>query len=151
MRRTDRRNSQWTRRMALHGTGVTMLLPWLESVPVWGDRTPSSGDSEFPKRFATLFMACGIHPDHWWAKGSGADMELSRSLKPLDEAVANYPGASAVQIIRAEVAGQMGAPDRQYAMMKACSIASGRIRTKQANSQNTTITAVRALLFLSDS
>jgi hypothetical protein len=28
-------------------------------------------------------MGNGINPDHWWAKGSGADMELSKSLQPL--------------------------------------------------------------------
>ena len=28
-------------------------------------------------------MACGVHPDHWWAKGAGSDMELSKSLRPM--------------------------------------------------------------------
>jgi hypothetical protein len=28
-------------------------------------------------------MGNGINPKHWWAKGSGADMELSKSLEPL--------------------------------------------------------------------
>ena len=28
-------------------------------------------------------MGNGINPDHWWAKGSGASMELSKSLQPL--------------------------------------------------------------------
>jgi hypothetical protein len=28
-------------------------------------------------------MGCGINPDHWWAKGAGPDMELSKSLEPL--------------------------------------------------------------------
>ena len=76
---------QVSRRLALQGAGVTMLLPWLESVPVWGESSPSASEaSAFPKRFATLFMACGVHPDHWWARGSGADMELSRSLAPME-------------------------------------------------------------------
>ena len=26
-----------------------------------------------PKRFAALFMGCGVNPDHWWAKGAGRD------------------------------------------------------------------------------
>lgn len=46
--------------------------------------------------------------------------DIERSLKPLDEAIENYPGASAVKIIRAEVAGQMGDTERQYMLMKAC-------------------------------
>ena len=28
-------------------------------------------------------MGNGINPNHWWAKGSGADIELSKSLEPL--------------------------------------------------------------------
>ena len=74
-----------SRRTILRGAGVAMALPWLESIPVWGLETaadPISGP--FPKRFAALFMACGINPDHWWAKGSGADMELSKSLQPME-------------------------------------------------------------------
>src|SRR5262245_7186511 len=67
-----------SRRMFLRGAGVTMALPWLESVPVWGADAPAA-----PKRFAALFMACGVNPDHWWAKGSGPDMELSKSLQPV--------------------------------------------------------------------
>lgn len=69
-----------SRRTFLRGAGVAMALPWLESVPVWSD-VPAA--AAFPKRFATLFMACGINPDHWWARGKGEMMELSKSLKPL--------------------------------------------------------------------
>jgi hypothetical protein len=29
-------------------------------------------------------MACGVHPEHWWAKGQGSEMELSKSLQPLE-------------------------------------------------------------------
>ena len=39
---------------------------------------------EFPKRFAVLFMGNGINGNHWWAKGAGADMELGKSLEPLE-------------------------------------------------------------------
>ena len=53
---------------------MTMALPWLESIPVWGAASASGGPRRAPpKRFAALFMGCGINPDHWWAKGSGAD------------------------------------------------------------------------------
>src|SRR5258708_6125714 len=71
-------NSPIDRRTMLHGVGVAMALPWLESLPVWGDERPA-----FPKRIATLFMGNGISPNHWWAKGAGADMTLSKSLEPL--------------------------------------------------------------------
>ncbi len=71
-----------SRRTFLRGAGVTMALPWLESLPVWG-ADPAPGATAYPKRFATLFMACGINPDHWWARGSGAAMELSKTLEPM--------------------------------------------------------------------
>ena len=29
-------------------------------------------------------MGNGISPDHWWAKGAGADMQLGKSLEPLE-------------------------------------------------------------------
>lgn len=34
-------------------------------------------------RFAALFMGNGINPKHWWTKGAGADVALSKSLEPL--------------------------------------------------------------------
>ncbi|HUY36697.1 MAG TPA: DUF1552 domain-containing protein [Pirellulales bacterium] len=72
------------RRVALKGVGVTMALPWLESPRVWGGEPPAGGATRpCPKRFAALFMGNGINPNHWWAKGAGAEMELSQSLQPL--------------------------------------------------------------------
>ncbi len=79
-----------SRRIFLRGTGVAMTLPWLESIPVWGVDTASESSrnsepsSALPKRFAALFMGCGINRDHWWAKGAGEAMELGKSLTPLE-------------------------------------------------------------------
>lgn len=80
-----------SRRTLLRGTGVAMALPWLESIPVWGSETgtetetlASTAASAPPQRFAALFMGCGINQDHWWAKGSGAEMELGKSLAPME-------------------------------------------------------------------
>jgi hypothetical protein len=67
------------RRTLLRGLGVTMALPWLESIPVWG----SERAAVTPQRFAALFMGNGVNPKHWSAKGAGADMQLSKSLEPL--------------------------------------------------------------------
>jgi hypothetical protein len=65
-----------------------MALPWLESIPVWGEPTtaPSAvgAASALPKRFAVMFMGNGINGNHWWAKGSGDSMKLSKSLAPLE-------------------------------------------------------------------
>ena len=73
--------SQHSRRTFLRGACVTMALPWLESVPVWG--AEAGGAPVCPKRFAALFMACGVNGNHFWAKGGGADMQLGKSLEPL--------------------------------------------------------------------
>ena len=72
-----------TRRTALLGAGVTMALPWMESLPASDEKTPTE-NPVFPKRFAALFMGNGINADHWWAKGAGDEMELSRTLEQLD-------------------------------------------------------------------
>ena len=68
-----------SRRTFLRGLGVTMALPWLESIPVWGgDKT-----NEPPVRFACLFSGNGFHKDEWWAKGEGKTMQLGKVLEPL--------------------------------------------------------------------
>ena len=73
-----------TRRTFLAGVGVTMGLPWLESIPVWGSKSASGTSASVPpQRFAALFMGNGVSPKNWWAKGAGADMQLSKSLAPL--------------------------------------------------------------------
>jgi len=85
MSRHPSRKHSIKRRTVLQGAGVAMSLPWLDSIPVWGLEPAIEANADpFPKRFAVLFMACGVHPDHWWAKGSGADMELSQSLAPME-------------------------------------------------------------------
>jgi hypothetical protein len=72
-----------TRRTVLKGLGVTMALPCLESLSGWGGEPPGQARVTNLQRFAALFMGNGISPKNWWAKGSGADMELSKSLEPL--------------------------------------------------------------------
>ena len=67
-----------SRRTVLRGAGVTMALPWLESLNSLAAPAP------FPRRFAVLFMGNGINGNHWWARGSGAGMQLGRSLAPLE-------------------------------------------------------------------
>src|SRR6266404_5303695 len=69
------------RRTVLRGAGVTMCLPWLDSLSAFA-AAPSA--AAFPKRFAVLFMGNGVNEDHWGAEGSGADMKLSKTLAPLE-------------------------------------------------------------------
>ncbi|HEX3725913.1 MAG TPA: DUF1552 domain-containing protein, partial [Pirellulales bacterium] len=77
---------QLSRRTFLRGVGVSMALPWLESLPVWGDE-PAGGQaaSEAPVRFAALFSGNGFHSKEWWAKGDGEQMQLGNVLEPLVE------------------------------------------------------------------
>jgi Protein of unknown function (DUF1552) len=70
-----------SRRTVLRGAGVTMALPWLESLAAAAATTTPG---VFPKRFAVMFMGNGINEDHWSAEGSGADMKLSKTLSVLE-------------------------------------------------------------------
>src|SRR5438270_6845906 len=72
-----------SRRSFLRGVGVSMALPWLESVPVWGDDRPKHAPSEPPVRFAVLFAGNGFHSKGWSAQREGKDMELGKVLEPL--------------------------------------------------------------------
>ena len=76
----------FSRRTFLRGLGVTMALPWLESLPVWGDEPDGSeAASEAPVRLAVLFSGNGFHSKEWWAKGEGKAMELGKVLAPLTD------------------------------------------------------------------
>jgi hypothetical protein len=75
---------RFSRRVMLRGLGVSMALPWLESVRVWGDEPAAKqASSEAPVRVAVLFAGNGFHSKEWWAKGSGRNMELGQVLAPL--------------------------------------------------------------------
>ena len=67
-----------SRRTFLRGLGVTMALPWMESISVWGDETAKPGNKA-PVRLAVLFSGNGFHSGQWWAKGEGTQ------VKPLPE------------------------------------------------------------------
>jgi hypothetical protein len=71
----------FSRRVLLQGLGATVALPWLESRRAAAEE--SSPARRVPQRFACMFIGDGISPPHWWAKGSGAQMELGPSLESL--------------------------------------------------------------------
>jgi hypothetical protein len=78
-------NQQFCRRTFLRGVGVSMALPWLESLPVWGDEITSTAQSasSAPVRVAVLFAGNGFHSREWWVKGEGKSMEVGQVLAPL--------------------------------------------------------------------
>jgi hypothetical protein len=79
-------NYKLSRRAMLRGLGVTMALPWFESLRVWGDEPPGSKPaSQAPVRLAVLFSGNGFHSREWWAKGEGDAMEFGQVLAPLQD------------------------------------------------------------------
>lgn len=74
------------RRTFLRGVGVTMALPWMESLMVWGDEARGNQKaSEAPVRLAVLFAGNGFHTKEWWAKESGKGLEFGQVLAPLND------------------------------------------------------------------
>lgn len=71
-----------SRRVVLRAAGAAIALPWLESLPAGA--SASRQPAAFPRRFAVLFMGNGVNGNHWWARGNGAGMTLSRSLQALE-------------------------------------------------------------------
>ena len=72
------------RRAFVRGVGVTMSLPWMESVKSKAaDSSSKSANNEPPVRFACLFSGNGFHSKEWWAKGEGSQMQLGKVLEPL--------------------------------------------------------------------
>jgi len=69
-----------TRRTFLKGAGVTVALPWLESVRAFGQEKKA----EPPVRLAVLFAGNGFHGKEWWAKGEGKALQLGKVLEPLE-------------------------------------------------------------------
>ena len=82
MNRHDNGRRTFLRGIGLHGLGVSLALPWLESTAVWGnesDRIPNQP----PVRLAVLFSGNGFHSSEWWAKGAGDTLSLGQVLTPL--------------------------------------------------------------------
>lgn len=83
------RNLPTTRRAFLRGAGVSLALPWLDSLPLraedTGKRVSQGATSKPPVRFACLYFSNGVEPIHWWAKPSGTDapMQIGPGLQPM--------------------------------------------------------------------
>ena len=74
------------RRCFLRRAGLALALPLLESAPL---RCEESGKRvsrpivEPPVRFACVYFSNGVEPEHWWARGKGAGMEIGPGLRPM--------------------------------------------------------------------
>jgi hypothetical protein len=73
-----------SRRHFLRGVGVALALPWMESMPLLGQTVAGAKVATTPPlRLGIVFFSNGVEPAHWWAKGSGATMELGPGLQPM--------------------------------------------------------------------
>src|SRR5215213_1706953 len=72
-----------SRRHFLRGMGVALALPWMESLPVFGQAAEAVKTSTPPLRMGIVYFSNGVEPIHWWAKGSGANMELGPGLETM--------------------------------------------------------------------
>jgi hypothetical protein len=77
------RNPGPSRRHFLRGMGVALALPWMESLPLFGQAAPAASAGGPPLRLGIVYFSNGVEPAHWWAKGEGAAMELGPGLTPM--------------------------------------------------------------------
>jgi hypothetical protein len=80
---TDHNSRHPSRRHFLRGVGVALTLPWLESLPLLGQTAGAVKANTPPLRLGVVFFSNGVEPAHWWAKGSGAGMQLGPGLQPM--------------------------------------------------------------------
>ena len=90
-------SQHFSRRKFLRGVGVTMALPWMESLGVWGEETTKAAKpaSQAPVRLAVLFSGNGFHAGQWWAKGESGDRPRCGQCRPCDPARARVGGSRA--------------------------------------------------------
>jgi len=73
-----------SRRTMLRGLGVSMALPWMESLTALGEPAVAGASAaEPPVRLAVLFGGNGFHSKEWWAEGAGSGMKLGKVLEPV--------------------------------------------------------------------
>lgn len=86
-----RKSWQLDRRTLLKGAGVSLALPWLETMASTSAATSSATD--LPKRFCTIYFPFGVSLPkqdsdkgkwNWFPKGSGKDFKFNESLKSLE-------------------------------------------------------------------
>jgi len=79
----DQHGRHTSRRHFLRGMGVALALPWMESLPLVGRLSAAAKADGPPLRLGIVFFSNGVEPEHWWAKGSGAAMEIGPGLRPM--------------------------------------------------------------------
>lgn len=76
------KNNSLSRRTLLRSAGITMALPWLDSmVPAFGAEAFESAAS--PRRFVGISNALGFHGPFLFPEQSGRDYKTTRYLQPI--------------------------------------------------------------------
>jgi hypothetical protein len=64
--------------------GVALALPGMESLPAFAQAPAfAKAPAGPPLRLGIVFFSNGVEPAHWWAKGTGASMELGPAALPM--------------------------------------------------------------------
>ena len=83
---------QLSRRNLLQAAGISLALPWFESMPAMAESRPTEQDGP-PKRFCALYFPYGVavpgekHEDaqwNWFPTGEGRDFQFRKSLEVLE-------------------------------------------------------------------
>ena len=77
------KRSRFSRRSFLRGAGVSIALPWMESLTTHSRAAAAGADA--PVRVAVLFAGNGFHGSEWNASGEGDSMTLGKVLEPLND------------------------------------------------------------------
>ena len=82
----NQKEFQMNRRTMLKAAGISLALPWMESLMGAQDKLP-------PKRFCSIYFPYGVSLPkqdgeygqwNWFPKGEGKDFTFNRSLEPLE-------------------------------------------------------------------
>ena len=87
--RAAARWSHLSRRRFLRGLGACIALPAMESLNPFGvlaAPTVAVGEAAAaPVRMAFIYVPNGIIPSSWWPEGDAGNLQLSRTLQPLEK------------------------------------------------------------------
>ena len=77
------RQDPTNRRSFLKAAGATVVLPWLESVPILSALPTGVAPTKAPLRFVATFFPLGVNTHQWGAFGAGENLKFKPSLEPL--------------------------------------------------------------------
>ena len=82
MQELSKPSLQIDRRVALQGLGVSVTLPWLESLSAAPPKP--SQKKQPPTRLVSAFFPLGVNTEKWGASGEGKALKFKATLKPLE-------------------------------------------------------------------